>query len=55
VIEEGSRRVAAEAQQAYFDLYYTERALETIRQDRQILSRLVKVAEIRYSRRSRTF
>lgn len=48
-IEEISRRVAAEVKQAYFDLYYTDRALDTVRKDRGILSRLAKVAEIRYS------
>ena len=49
LIEEISRRVAAEVKQAYFDLYYTDRALDTVRKDRGILSRLAKVAEIRYS------
>ena len=49
LIEEIARRIAAEVKQAYFDLYYTDRALDTVRKDREILSRLAKVAEIRYS------
>jgi outer membrane protein TolC len=49
MIEEVSRRVAAEVKQAYFDLYYTERALATLALDRQVLQRIAKVAEIRYS------
>ena len=48
-IEEVSRRVAAEVKQAYFDLYFTDQSLATLAQDRQILERLAKVAEIRYS------
>ena len=48
-IEGISRRVATEVKQAYFDLYYTDRALDTVRQDREILTGLTKVAEIRYS------
>jgi len=48
-IEEASRRVASEVKQAYFDLYSTDQALATLAKDRQILERLVKVAEIRYS------
>jgi outer membrane protein TolC len=49
MIEEASRRVAAEVKQAYFDLYYTNRALATLSLDRQVLQKLAKVAEIRYS------
>lgn len=48
-IEEVSRRIAAEVKQAYFDLYFTDQSLSTLAQDRQILERLAKVAEIRYS------
>jgi len=49
MIEETSRRIAAEVKQAYFDLYFTDRALATLALDRQILQKLAKVAEIRYS------
>jgi outer membrane protein TolC len=49
MIEEASRRVAAEVKQAYFDLYFTDQALATLALDRQILQKLAKVAEIRYS------
>jgi outer membrane protein TolC len=49
MIEEASRRIAAEVKQAYFDLYFTDRALATLALDRQILQKLAKVAEIRYS------
>jgi outer membrane protein, heavy metal efflux system len=49
MVEESSRRVAAEVKQAYFDLYYTDRALATLALDRQVLQRIAKVAEIRYS------
>lgn len=48
-IEEASRRIATEVKQAYFDLYYTDHALATLSLDRQVLQRIAKVAEIRYS------
>jgi len=48
-VEEVARRVAAEVKEAYFDLYYTDQALATVREDRDILAKLAKVAEIRYS------
>jgi outer membrane protein, heavy metal efflux system len=49
MVEESSRRIAAEVKQAYFDIYYTDRALATLALDRQVLQRIAKVAEIRYS------
>jgi outer membrane protein TolC len=49
VVEEVVRRVAAEVKQAYLELYYTDQALATLRKDREILEKLAKVAEIRYS------
>jgi len=48
-VDEVARRVAAEVKGAYFDLYYTDQALATVRKDRDILEKLAKVAEIRYS------
>jgi len=49
VVEEVVRRVAAEVKQSYLELYYTDQALATLRKDREILEKLAKVAEIRYS------
>ncbi len=49
MIEETSRRIAAEVKQAYFDLWFTDRAVATLALDRGILQKLAKVAEIRYS------
>jgi cobalt-zinc-cadmium efflux system outer membrane protein len=43
------RHVAAEVRQAYFDLYFADQSLSTLRQDRELLQRFAKVAEIRYS------
>lgn len=43
------RRIAAEVKQAYFDLYFADQSLSTLRQDRELLQRFAKVAEIRYS------
>jgi len=43
------RRIAAEVKQAYFDLYFSDQSLSTLRQDRELLQRFAKVAEIRYS------
>jgi outer membrane protein TolC len=48
-VEEASRRVAVEVKQAYFELYLTDQSLATLRKDRDILAKLAKVAEIRYS------
>lgn len=48
-VEEASRRVAAEVKQAYFELYVTDQSLSTLRKDRDLLAKLAKVAEIRYS------
>lgn len=44
-----SRRVAAEVKQAYFDLYFTDQSLASLRKDREILQKFEKIAEIRYS------
>ncbi|MFB3920969.1 MAG: TolC family protein [Terriglobia bacterium] len=44
-----ARRVAAEVRQAYFDLVFTDQSLATLRKDRELFSKLAKVAEIRYS------
>ena len=43
------RRVIAEAKQAYFDLYFVDQGLSTVRRDRDLLDRFEKVAEVRYS------
>jgi len=43
------RRVAAEVKQAYFDLYFTDQSLSTLRKDRELLEKFAKVAGIRYS------
>jgi outer membrane protein TolC len=43
------RRVAAEVKQAYFDLYFVDQSLATLRREREVLERFEKVAEIRYS------
>lgn len=43
------RRIEAEVKQAYFDLYFTDQSLCTLRKDRELLQRFAKVAEIRYS------
>ena len=48
-VEEAPRRVAVEVKQAYFELYLTDQSLATLRKDRDILAKLAKVAEIRYS------
>jgi cobalt-zinc-cadmium efflux system outer membrane protein len=48
-VDDVARRVAADVKQAYFELYYTDQALETLQKDREILEKLAKVAEIRYS------
>ena len=48
-VDEVARRVAVEVKEAYFQLYYTDQALDTLRKDRAILQRLAKVAEIRYA------
>jgi cobalt-zinc-cadmium efflux system outer membrane protein len=43
------RRIATEVKEAYFDLYFADQSLSTLRQDRELLQRFAKVAEIRYS------
>lgn len=43
------RRVEAEVKQAYFDLYFTDQSLSTVRKDRELLEKFEKVAEIRYA------
>jgi outer membrane protein TolC len=43
------RRIAAEVKQAYFDLWFTDQSLSTLRKDRELLERFEKIAEIRYS------
>ncbi len=43
------RRVATEVKQAYFDLYFTDQSLASLRKDRQVLEKFEKIAEIRYS------
>ena len=43
------RRIAVEVKQAYFDLYFADQSLSTLRQERELLQRFAKVAEIRYS------
>lgn len=48
-VDDVARRVATEVKEAYFELYYTDQALATVRKDRDILEKLAKVAEIRYS------
>jgi len=48
-VEDIERRVTAEVKEAYFELYYADQSLETVRKDRGILQQLAKVAEIRYS------
>ena len=42
-------RVVAEARQAYFDLYFADQSLATIRKDRDVLQKFEKIAEVRYS------
>lgn len=37
------------AKQAYYDLYYTDRALETVARNRELLNEFVEIAETRYS------
>jgi cobalt-zinc-cadmium efflux system outer membrane protein len=43
------RRVTAEVKQAYFDLYFTDRAIATLHKDRALLEKFEKITEIRYS------
>ena len=49
VYEAAWRRVAAEVKQAYFDLYFTDQSLSTLRKDRELMEKFEKIAEIRYS------
>ena len=43
------RRVATEVKEAYFELYFTDRSLSILRQNRDVLAAFEKAAEIRYS------
>jgi len=43
------RRVAAAVKQAYFDLWFTDQSVSTLRKDRDLLEKFEKIAEIRYS------
>jgi outer membrane protein TolC len=43
------RRIAAEVKQAYFDLWFTDQSLSTLRKDRELLGKFERIAEIRYS------
>ena len=43
------RRIAAEVKQAYFDLWFTDQSVATLRKDRELLEKFEKIAEIRYS------
>jgi outer membrane protein TolC len=43
------RRVVAEVKQAYFDLYFIDRSLATVRADRELLEKFEKIAQVRYS------
>jgi len=43
------RRVAAAMKQAYFDLWFTDQSVSTLRKDRDLLEKFDKIAEIRYS------
>jgi len=43
------RRIAAEVKQAYFDLWFTDQSVSTLRKDRELLENFEKIAEIRYS------
>ena len=49
VVDAVARRVTAEVKQAYFDLYFTDQSIRTLRKDRELLEKFEKVAEIRYS------
>lgn len=43
------RRITSEVKSAYYDLYYTERALVVLARDKDILEKMAQVAEVRYS------
>lgn len=43
------RRITSEVKAAYYDLYYTERALTVLARDKDILEKMAQVAEVRYS------
>jgi outer membrane protein TolC len=43
------RRIAAEVEQAYFDLWFTDQSIATLQKDRALLEKFEKIAEIRYS------
>ncbi len=42
------RRVAAEVKQTYFDLYFADQSLSTLRKDHELLEKFEKIAENRY-------
>jgi outer membrane protein TolC len=43
------RRIEAKVKQAYFDLWFTDQSLSTLRRDRVLLEKIEKIAEFRYS------
>jgi len=43
------RRVAAEVKAAYYDYFYFDKAIETTNRNKQMLEKLTKIAETRYS------
>ncbi len=43
------RRVVAEVKQAYFDLYFIDQSLSTVRKDRELLEKFEQIAEKRYA------
>jgi outer membrane protein TolC len=43
------RRIEGQVKQAYFDLWFIEQSVATLRKDRELLENFEKVAEIRYS------
>ena len=43
------RRVAAEVKQTYFDLYFADQSLSTLRKDHELLEKFEKIAENRYA------
>jgi len=43
------RRIVAEAKQAWFDLYFVDQGLSTVRKDRELLEKFENIARVRYS------
>jgi outer membrane protein TolC len=43
------RRIVAEVKQAYFDLWFADQSVSTLRKHRELLEKFEKIAEIRYS------